>query len=376
MNKTPRYLLPVIKEDLKSKMVFLGGPRQIGKTTLGKSLLKNLDDYYSWDDLNVRSTIMKNQFDSSSKLIVLDEIHKYRFWRTIVKGYFDVNFPKSNILVTGSARLDHFRKGGDSLVGRYHYYRMHPFSLAELSKSCEPSIVKELLKFGGFPEPFLKQNEREWIRWQKERIVRVVTQDLRDLENVKEISNIELLVELLNPKVSSSLSIRSIQEDLQVSPNSIDKWITILENLYYCYRISPYGTNRIKAVKKMQKLYLWDWSEVQNPRARFENMVASHLLKYCHFHEDYNGDKTELRYLKDVEGREVDFVVLKNKKPIFGVECKTGERNLQHSMMYYQERLKIPLMYQVHLGKKDYGNPSKGGRVLPFSKFCLEEKMI
>lgn len=376
MKNTPRYLKSVIAEDLKNKMVFLGGPRQVGKTTFAKNFIDSSKDYYNWDDLSSRSLILKNQIDSSSKLLVLDEIHKYRLWRTLVKGYFDKNFPQSNILVTGSARLDHFRKGGDSLMGRYHYYRMHPFSLSEISRNCENDLLAGLLKFGGFPEPYLKQNEREWRRWQKERVSKVVTQDLRDLENVKEISLIELLVELLNPRVSSSLSIKSIQEDLQVSPNTVDKWITILENLYYCYRISPYGTNRAKAVKKTQKLYLWDWSEVQNDGARFENLVAGHLLKYCHFHEDYNGHKMELRYLKDVEDREVDFVVIKDKKPLFAVECKTGERELQKSLAYYQDRLKIPKMYQVHLGKKDYGNPGKGGRVIPFSKFCIEEEMI
>ena len=126
----------------------------------------------------------------------------------------------------------------------------------------------------------------------------------------------------------------------------------------------------------MQKLYLWDWSEAQNSGARFENLVAGHLLKYCRFHEAFNGYKMELRYLKDVEGREIDFVVIKDKKPLFAVECKTGERDLQKNLAYYQDRLKIPMMYQVHLGKKDFGNAPKGGRVLPFAKFCLEEKLI
>ena len=376
MNNTTRYLKPFIQEDLKNKMVFLGGPRQVGKTTLAKELIKSESAYYNWDDLASRSIILKNQIDSNSKLLVFDEIHKFRLWRTLVKGYFDKNFPDSNLLVTGSARLDHFRKGGDSLVGRYHYYRMHPFSLPEVSKKCENDLLQGLIKFGGFPEPFLKQNEREWRRWQKERVSRVVTQDLRDLQNVKEISMIELLVELLKPRVSSSLSIKSLQEDLQVSPNTVDSWITILENLYYCYRISPYGTNRTRAVKKTQKLYLWDWSEVENEGARFENLVSGQLLKYCHFHEDYDGHKMELRYLKDVDGREVDFVVLKDKKPLFAVECKTGDRNLQPNLAYYQDRLKIPKMYQVHLGRKDYGHPTKGGQVLPFAKFCLEEQMV
>ncbi len=182
---------------------------------------------------------------------------------------------------------------------------------------------------------------------------------------------------MLYERIGSLLSIKSIQEDLSVSPNSIDKWIGILENLYFCYRISPYGTNRSKAVKKSPKLYLWDWSMTTNAGARFENMVAGHLLKFCHHHEDVFGEKMQLCFLKDVEGgKEIDFVVLKNKKPLFAVECKTGESSLQKNLAFYQDRLKIPRMYQVHLGQKDFGHPEKGGRVIPFHKFCLEEYMV
>ncbi|MEI8346109.1 MAG: DUF4143 domain-containing protein, partial [Pseudomonadota bacterium] len=258
----------------------------------------------------------------------------------------------------------------------YHYWRLHPFSLSELSPQHEESILKRLLRFGGFPEPYSKKDPRHHKRWQKERVFQVVTQDLRDLENVKDISLVELLVSILPSKVGSLLSVKSLQEDLQVSPNTVTRWLTILENIYYSYRISPFGGERIKAIKKTQKIYLWDWSEIEEPGARFENLVASHLLKFCHFHEDYNGDKMELRYLRDVEEREIDFVVIRNKKPLFGVECKTGERTISKALHYYQERLAIPKMYQVHLANKDFGHEERGGRVLPFSTFCKLEKMV
>lgn len=371
MNKS-RYLKKQIESDLSEKMVFLGGPRQVGKTTLAKQFIGSASQYLNWDKDSDRRLILKDEIDSSLGLIVLDEIHKYKKWRGLVKGYYDKYHPDLNFLVTGSARLDYFRKGGDSLVGRYHYLRLHPFSATEINSSPTTSDIEALLRFGGFPEPFLKQNSTHHARWQMERISRVISQDLRDLETVKEISLVELLAQSLGSRVGGSLSIKSLQEDLSVSPNTVERWIGILEQLYYCYRISPYGPPKIKAVKKAQKLYLWDWSEVEGTGARFENMVASHLLKFCHHQEDTKGIKTELRYFKDVvTEREIDFIVLQKNKPLFAVECKTGERELSKSLTMNGKRLKIDRLYQVHLGKKDYGHESTG-RVLPFAKFCKE----
>lgn len=368
-----RTLALAIKADLADKMVFIGGPRQVGKTTLARSFLQNDKQYFNWDDLNDRDIIKKHQIDPNLKIVLLDEIHKYARWRTLVKGLFDKYNNKLQILVTGSARLDHFRKGGDSLVGRYHYYRLHPFTLAEVDSNFKISTVEALMKYGGFPEPFLAKSETKYRRWKKERVSRVVYQDLRDLDTVKELSLIELLVDALPSRVGSVLSIKSLQEDLQVSPNTVSRWIQVLEMIYYCYRILPYGSPRIRAVKKSNKLYLWDWAEVESAGARFENMVAGHLLKYCHFLEDTQGHKMELRFIRDTDLREIDFVVLKDKKPLFAVECKTGESQLSPHIKYFRERTDIPQFYQVHLGKKDYVDGN--ARVLPFTKFCEIENL-
>lgn len=367
-----RYLQEQIKRDLSEKMVFLGGPRQVGKTTLAKAFIKNADQYLNWDKDSDRRLIMRDEINTQLRLIVFDEIHKYKKWRNLLKGYYDKFYPDLNFLVTGSARLDYYRKGGDSLVGRYHYLRLHPFSVNELSKSATASDLETLLKFGGFPEPLFKQQSTHHARWQLERVSRVITQDLRDLDTVKEISLVELLAQSLAPRVGSALSIKSLQEDLNVSPNTVERWIGILEQLYYCFRISPYGPPKIKAVKKTPKLYLWDWSELEDKGSRFENLVASQLLKYCHFQEDTLGLKTELRYFKDVvTEKEIDFIVLQKSKPLFAVECKSGERELSKSLVKNGKRLKIDRLYQVHLGKKDYGHESTG-RVLPFLTFCKE----
>lgn len=383
MMQNTRYLSAPIIQDLKEKMVFLGGPRQVGKTTLAKLVLAKFvpqsntsSHYLNWDNLTDRKMVLANTIPTDAKLVVLDEIHKYRLWRTIVKGYFDKYFPGSNVLVTGSARLDHFRKGGDSLVGRYHYFRLHPFTLPELSSQCERSHLKTLIHFGGFPEPLLKQDSRHLKRWRQERVSRVVTQDLRDLESVRDTSLIELLCELLYDRVASPLSVKGLSEDLSVSPHTVNHWIEILENLYFCYRVAPYGGNRARAIKKTQKLYLWDWSQCTNQGAVFENLVAAHLLKYCHFHTDYHGDQMALHYLRDVDGKELDFIVIKNKKPLFAVECKTGDKHIQKAVPFFQTQFKIPRVYQVHLGNRDFGNAEKGGRIIPFYKFCLEENML
>lgn len=357
-------------------MVFVGGPRQVGKTTLCLSFLDSPDvrnpSYLNWDDLNSRALIRKGVLPPSP-LLVLDEIHKFKLWRALVKGFFDKNRGHQNYLVTGSARLDHYRKGGDSLLGRYRYLRLHPLSVNEL-KIESGADLESLLTLGGFPEPFFSGSLREQKLWSRERLYRIVNDDIRNLENLRDYSLLEVLAESLNPRVGSLLSLKSLEEDLSVSQKTVAHWVDILEKIYYVYRIYPYGSPKIKAIKKSPKLYFWDWSEIENEGARFENLVASQLLKYCHLLEDRDGERMSLTYLRDTNHREVDFVVLKNKKPIFAVECKTGESAVSKSILYFKERVPIPKFYQVHLGSKDYLSRD-GVRVLPFIKFCQELKM-
>ncbi|MEY4065131.1 MAG: hypothetical protein RIR26_1339 [Pseudomonadota bacterium] len=377
-----RYLTSWIEDDLTKKLVFLGGPRQVGKTTLAKNILaqRQLSEescYRNWDVLNDRKEILREQLPAESPLIVLDEVHKFVRWRSLVKGFFDKFSPQRTLLITGSARLDYFRKGGDSLQGRYHYYRLHPLSYAEL-QSLYPEFcdVEALLKFGGFPEPFFSRSERDWRRWQLERQARIVQDDLRDLERVQETSKVELLMDALPSRVGSPLSIKSLQEDLQSAHATISRWLDILENLYFCFRISPFGSPKIRAVKKEQKLYLWDWSLIEEPGARFENFVASHLLKYCHFIQDTQGHKMELRYLRDTDKREVDFVVVQNKKPLFAVEAKLSDAALSPHIKYFSERTSIPAYFQTHLGTASFGDPKTQGQVIPFPDLCKKLNLI
>lgn len=369
-----RYLEEAVRADLDGKMVFIGGPRQVGKTTLALGVLgadsESHPAYLNWDSIATRKLLLGGSLPAEQPLIVLDEIHKYKGWRNLVKGLYDLNKTSRRFLVTGSAKLDYYRRGGDSLQGRYHYHRLHPLTLHEISANPSMDDLDRLLRFGGFPEPFLKADTRHWKRWQNERRSRVVRDDLVDLEQVKELSQIDLLADILPARVGSPLSINNLRQDLGVAFETADRWVGILENLYYCYRIEPFGLPRLRAAKKEKKLYMWDWSLCDDAAARFENLTASHLLKYCHRIEDQEGDRMALRFIRDAEKREIDFVVVRDGKPEFAVECKSGEASLSRNIAYFSGRTSIPFFYQVHMGQKDYEVSGVRARVLPMIKLA------
>ncbi len=319
-----------IKQDLQKKMVFIGGPRQCGKTTMALNLAgltkKNKgDSYLNWDVAKDRETIMDENFKASPGYLLLDEIHKYSRWRQVVKGLFDSRGDELQILVTGSSRLDLFKKGGDSLQGRYRYYRLMPFTLTELGKINHKTVL-DLMTYGGFPEPFMAQSVTESRIWSREYRSRVIQYDLRDTENIQEVGLAERMSILLPRLVGSPLSLNSVREDILVSHQTVTRWITMFENLYYVFRIYPFGSPHIRAVKKEAKHYHFDWTLVESQGARFENLVACHLLKWCWYIQDTEGRNVEIRYFRETSGREVDFVMLENEKPFAFIECKSADR--------------------------------------------------
>lgn len=361
---SPRYLEAPIREDLRRKMVFVSGPWQVGKTTLARRLLRDQKGYLNWDITADRQRILKQELPVAD-VWVFDEIHKYRSWRNYLKGLYDARTgTQQQILVTGSARLDFYRYGGDSLQGRYHMWRMHCLSAAELNLEKQADL-EQLLRLGGFPEPFFSGSERHARRWSREYGARLVREEVADLERVQDLGTLELLTLRLPDLVGSPLSLNALREDLQVSHKTVSNWMNILERVYAVYRLPPFGTPKLRAVKKEQKHYHFDWNVVTQPAARFENLVASHLLKWTHFEQDNDGRNLELRYFRDVDGREVDFIVVERRKPVLAVECKLSDEPASKALSYFKQRFPSCDTWQVALGGKRDAIDAAGIRLAP-----------
>ena len=328
-----RYLSDQVEKDLARKMVLLTGSRQAGKTTLARNLPGADLGYLNWDIPEHRERILRGQLPVSD-LWILDELHKYRPWRNYLKGLYDGRRPGQRILVTGSARLEVYRFGGDSLQGRYHLLRLHPLSARELGTRTAEEL-RDLLQLGGFPEPFLSGSEVEARRWSREYRNLLIREEVPALESVQDLGRLELLALRLPELVGAPLSVNALKEDLQVAHKTVSHWIEILERLHAVFRVPPFGAPRIRAVKKEQKHYHSDWSVVPDPGARFENLVAGHLLKWVHYVQDCEGRDLELRYFRDVDGREVDFVLTENRKPLLCVECKTSDSPIDRGLRYF-----------------------------------------
>jgi predicted AAA+ superfamily ATPase len=362
-----RYLAPQVQKDLRRKMVFVGGARQVGKTTLALSLVGDDEGYLSWDVPEHRERILKRELPAAGTW-VFDELHKYRSWRGFLKGLYDRPRRTARILVTGSARLDLYRHGGDSLQGRYHYLRLHPLSAAELDLRSSGDL-RDLLELGGFPEPFLSGSRTEARRWSREYRTRLIREDVVSLERVSDLGRLELLMLRLPELVGSPLSINGLREDLEVSHKTVSRWLDIYERLYAIFRLSPFGAPKLRAVKKERKHYHTDWTLVSEPSVRFEDMVAAHLLKWVHCEQDTSGRDLDLLYFRDVDGREVDFVVTEGRRPLRLIECKWADADVSRGLSYLKERFPHAEAVQIHAtGKKDYETDS-GIRVLPALSF-------
>ena len=353
-----RYLQKQAKKDLAQKMLFISGPRQVGKTTLAMALMKNEDSYLNWDIPVHREAILKRELPLTS-LWCFDEIHKYKSWRDYLKGIYDEFHTTHQILVTGSARLDLLRKSGDSLQGRYHHLRLHPLSVKELGLTSQEDFLK-LMALGGFPEPYFSDSKVEAKRWSTNYRSLLVNQESSSIETISDVSKLELLSLRLPELVGSPLSLNSLREDLQIAHKTVSRWMDILENIYMIYRLAPFGSPLIRAVKKEQKHYHYDWTLVQDMPARFENVIASHLLKWVHYQRDCLGEEMELRYFRDTDGREVDFCLTNNRKPEMFVECKWGDSATSKHLHYLQKKFPAASYYQVSAtGNKEFVNADR-----------------
>ncbi|RLB21525.1 MAG: hypothetical protein DRG71_08205 [Deltaproteobacteria bacterium] len=369
-----RYILPHVLKDLQRKMVFIGGPRQVGKTTLARYILEKhfkSGRYFNWDFDEDRTAILKKRWREDDKLLVFDEIHKFPKWKQWFKGIYDVLGDKHRILITGSARLDVYRRGGDSLLGRYHYWRLHPFTLDELPISIDKGhALEKLMTIGGFPEPLLTGNETETRRWRRERFDRVIREDIRDLEGVRDIQMLRLLLDLLRERVGSPIVISNIARDLQVAHKTVKMWIQVLERMYLIFVVRPYVKSSPRSILKPPKIYFFDNGDVKGDEgACFENLVASSLLKRLHFLEDSEGYEFDLYYIRDKEGREVDFAIVKDGVLQEIIEAKYSDENISRGLKYYSQKLRPTKATQIVATLKNSFD-EKGVRVMsPFEYF-------
>lgn len=359
-----------------NKMAFLSGPRQVGKTTLSQKMLENIGQgvYFNWDVITDQKKLANDPyfFEKISRdmqrpfLTILDEIHKYAKWKNYLKGAYDKHKNEFEFLITGSGRLDLFKKGGDSLLGRYIGVPLFPLTVGEILKN-KPSVADfksflsdlppampeaaeayvQLFSFSGFPEPFINAEEKFYRIWFEERNALIVKEDIRDAVNIREISLMEMLTRLIPERIGSPLSINSLREDIGVAFETARDWVELLSRFYYLFKISPFSSSIKRALKKGSKVYLYDWVEVTDGSLRFENIVALHLLKAVKTWKATGDVPLELNYLRDKEKREVDFVILENKKPLCLIECKYSSEDAWPALSYYQQKLKVPYAVQV-----------------------------
>lgn len=346
-----RYLEKYIQEDLDKKIILLTGPRQTGKTTLSKMLNNNFD-YFNFDNLDDRLSLQEKSWDRSKDLVIFDELHKLKNWKSWLKGVYDTEGIPPSLLVTGSAKLDTYRKVGDSLAGRFFQFRMHPLDLKEIKMFINPENLEaeldKLLEIGGFPEPFLNGTNRFYNRWKRSHLDIILKQDLIDLENVQQIIQIETLIQLLKNRVGSPVSYSSLARDLQCSDKTVKRWLTILENMYIIFKVPPFHKNIARAIQKAPKFYFYDTGQViGDPGIKLENTIACAIQKEIHFREDCFGEEKKIYYLRNKDGKEIDFCTTANDSPSLMVEVKWKDETLSSNFEIFKKFFPQIKMVQV-----------------------------
>lgn len=373
MRNYQRIYTAIIREHFAKyrQMVFLSGPRQVGKTTLVR---EQNPEYISWDREKDRQLILSgadkiaeklglgSRMSESKPIVAFDEIHRYSRWKTFIKGFFDSYERDVKVMATGSARMDIYKRGGDSMMGRYFPYRVHPFSVAEIIHPSMPdeSLIREpseidpkdcaaLWEYGGFPEPFAMRDRRFFRKWRDLRLEQLLRSDVRDVSKTLEIDRIECLAKILINRSSEQLVYSSLARDLNVTEPTIKLWISILKSLYFGFEVRPWFKNVENSIRKTPKWFLRDWSLVEDEGKRAETFVACHLLKAVEAWTDLGYGEFALNYLRDKRKREVDFVVSKDSSPWFLVEVKKGDEKLSAALSAFQRMTGAKHAFQVVL---------------------------
>ncbi|MCC2666379.1 MAG: hypothetical protein K0R24_1068 [Gammaproteobacteria bacterium] len=348
-----RDLQTYIEKDLPHKIILLTGARQCGKTTLAKNLKQSFD-YFNYDAGEDRVALQKKAWDRKKSLLILDELHKMKQWKRWLKGIYDTEGLEPHLLVTGSAKLNIYQKVGDSLAGRYFQYRLHPLDLKEAYRHWKKNgdeIFNRLFTCGGFPEPFLKGDERYYKRWRRSHLDIILRQDLIDLHSIRDIQAIETLVLLLKNRVGSSISYANLARELGRDANTVKRWLLLLENLYIIFRVTPYSQKVTRSLLKEPKFYFYDIAQVDGDKgARLENLVACALLKELQFLEDTTGENASLHYLRTKDGRELDFLTCIRNTPTHLFEVKWSENNPSPAFKHFKQF--FPNAQQIQLVKE------------------------
>ncbi|HEY9886600.1 MAG TPA: ATP-binding protein [Vampirovibrionales bacterium] len=353
-----RTQLDFIKKDLQEKLVFIVGPRQVGKTWIARQLIDNFPKdalYLNFDSLADRKIIEEQSWRRNTELLVLDELHKMDGWKNYLKGLFDTKPKKLNILVTGSARLDTFRQHGDSMAGRFFLHRLMPLSIKELVDTNQEIDIERLLNRGSFPEPYLAESLDDANRWRAQYIDGLIRTDILDFDKLHDFKSMKLLLELLRRRVASPISYSSLAQDIGIAPNTVKKYIEILESLFIVFRVSPYSKNIARSLLKEPKLYFFDNGMVVGEEGqKLENLVAVSLKKHVYGINDYKGQELELSYLKTKDDKEVDFCINSFDGIESAIEVKLSDNNISPSLKYFSETYSLKAIQLVLNIKREY----------------------